>query len=626
MRRMIGAAVGMLAMLTGFSSSVVADVPVPHQRGNQRFELEWKTPPTTYLNYKVASQAKVDPLEPLPAGAIDSEPSLSYAHFMGHEFDDTGTLHDIHAPFVMEDVLIQLGMQIPEKKKCTAGFNWDRKWKLPRLYDMPGLELVSVYTIDGSDRCGDADCVQISGFHDFILPDKEPADGAARWFGFHAETTAWFNVEQGRLQASDVVIHAARWRAKATKVAAARIDYHWSVRFEFSEDFDSTAGRYLNDKVVTAISKGAERVKLMQNGDSAWPYGSRARGGTALALLTLLTCDVPADDPAVIRGFEAMKGMEFEETYSVALSLMAYEARYITDVERRAYLSEGDDKFPDFKRELSDEDRKAMQSLVDWLVANQNQTKNPFWNYNIAPDTSRFDFSNTQYALLGLASALRCEIKIPTGVVGKLVEEVVTFQQPDGPKVKRVVGYKPPKGNSRKDDGRSTYAGKPTEARGWAYATKAKWDRYAETTDSYGSMTTAGLTCLLVGLDIVDQMDAAQLKEEFGSQQAYEKWKKAATESLEDGMCWLEYWFTITRNPNHGRTWYLYYMYGLERVMMLGQVRRLGVHDWYSEGASVLVTTQNSDGSWGTMPDTCFALLFLKKGTIPSRRPVTSEK
>ncbi|MCB9893797.1 MAG: hypothetical protein H6839_05090 [Planctomycetes bacterium] len=624
--RTTGAAVSILAMLLGLAGVVIADVPMPQQRGNQRFELEWKTPPTTYLNYKVASQAKVDPLEPLPAGAIDTDPELSYAHFMGHEFDDTGALHDIHTPFVMEDLLIQLGMQIPDKKKCAAGFNWDRKWNLERLYDMPGIEFVSVYNVVGSDRCGDADCVQITGFHDFLAPDKEPAEGSARWLSFHAETTAWFNADEGRLQAVDILLHAARWRAKATKIAAAQIDYHWSVRYEFADDFDSTAGRYLNDKVITAISKGAERLSQLQYGDGGWPYGTRARGGTALALLTLLTCEVPANDPGVIRGFEAMKGMEFEETYSVALSLMAYEAKYISDVERRAYLSEGDDKFPDFKREVSEEDRKQMQALVDWLVENQNQTKNPFWNYNPTPDTSRFDFSNTQYALLGLAAALRCEIKIPTGVVGKLVGEVVNYQQADGPKVKRVIGYKPPKDNSRKDDGRSTYAGKPAQARGWAYSTKAKWDRYAETTDAYGSMTTAGLTCLLVGLDIVDQMDAAQLKEEFGSQQGYEKWKKAATEGLEDGLCWLEYWFSITRNPNKGRHWYLYYMYGLERVMMLGQVRRLGVHDWYAEGASVLVTIQNSDGSWGTMPDTCFALLFLKKGTIPSRRPITGAK
>lgn len=88
----------------------------------------------------------------------------------------------------------------------------------------------------------------------------------------------------------------------------------------------------------------------------------------------------------------------------------------------------------------------------------------------------------------------------------------------------------------------------------------------------------------------------------------------------------MEHWFSVTRNPNKGRHWYLYYLYGLERVMMLAQTHRLGAHDWYAEGASALVTIQNANGSWGNMPDTCFALLFLKKGTVPSRRIVTGNK
>jgi len=303
---------------------------------------------------------------------------------------------------------------------------------------------------------------------------------------------------------------------------------------------------------------------------------------------------------------------------------MAYEARYITEAERRAYLSEGE-KFPEFKRELTDEDRNEMQKLVDWLVENQNRQKNPFWNYTPDGETWRFDFSNTQYALLGLAAALRCNVRIPAGVISKLVEQTIAHQMPDGPKVKRVVGYKPPKDGGR-DAGRSTYASKTGKARGWNYSSKAKWDRYSETTDAYGSMTTAGLTCVLVGLDAVESMNNEQLKAEFGSQAAIDKWKKAASESLEDGMCWLEHWFSVTRNPNRGRTWYLYYMYGLERVMMLAQTRRLGVHDWYAEGASVLVSLQQENGSWGGMPDTCFALLFLKKGTVPARKPLTGSK
>jgi hypothetical protein len=619
MRRLLGSA--LIAMMAAYCwVDAAADDAAPQQR-NQRFEVEWKTPPTTYLRYNVTHQEQIDAKHPIADGVVNEEPKLGHAHFFGYEFDDSGALDPIHVPFTPEDVLIQLAMQIPSKK-CATGFEWERTWNFDRLYQLPGLKLQSRYVIGATENPGGAECLVITGEHRLVAPDKEPEDEAVRWYEFSADTVARFNIEAGRLQAADVTLHAARWRAETSNVAAARVEWHWGARYDFAADFDSMAGRYLNDRVSTAIAKGADYLGKLQNADKAWPHGKHVRGGTALALLTLLTCDVPADDEGIVAGFEALKGMELEDTYSVSVSLMAYEARYITEAERRAYLSDPD-KFPEFKREVSPEDGAEMQRLVDWLAEHQN-TDNPFWNYTEVPETQRFDFSNTQYALLGLASALRCKIRIPSGIIGRLVEEVVNYQQPEGPKVKRIVGFKPPKDNSRK--GRSTMATKPGKARGWAYASKAKWDKYTEECTSYGSMTTAGLTCLLAGIDIVDQMDAGQLKREFGNHAAIQKWKKAAEASLEDGMCWLEHWFSVTRNPNKGRYWYLYYLYGLERVMMLSHTHHLGPHDWYAQGASVLVCSQNDNGSWGNLPDTCFALLFLKKGTVPSRSVTTGKK
>jgi len=61
---------------------------------------------------------------------------------------------------------------------------------------------------------------------------------------------------------------------------------------------------------------------------------------------------------------------------------------------------------------------------------------------------------------------------------------------------------------------------------------------------------------------------------------------------------------------------------------VLAGVDWMGEHDWYGEGADYLLGTQERSGNWRVegrpLVSTCFALLFLKKGTIPvSRGAVT---
>jgi hypothetical protein len=68
-----------------------------------------------------------------------------------------------------------------------------------------------------------------------------------------------------------------------------------------------------------------------------------------------------------------------------------------------------------------------------------------------------------------------------------------------------------------------------------------------------------------------------------------------------------------------------YYLYALERAGMLYDTALIGNHDWYLDGARVILAAQKPDGSWAesgpaTMRptwDTCFAILFLKRATRP---------
>ncbi len=58
--------------------------------------------------------------------------------------------------------------------------------------------------------------------------------------------------------------------------------------------------------------------------------------------------------------------------------------------------------------------------------------------------------------------------------------------------------------------------------------------------------------------------------------------------------------------------------------MVMTNVRKLGDHDWYREGADFLLKIQEKEGKWNNqigwrshLTATCFALLFLKRSTYP---------
>ena len=53
---------------------------------------------------------------------------------------------------------------------------------------------------------------------------------------------------------------------------------------------------------------------------------------------------------------------------------------------------------------------------------------------------------------------------------------------------------------------------------------------------------------------------------------------------------------------------------------MIFDLNKIGGRDWYNWGVDVILPNQMEDGSWRDrfpgMPDTCFALLFLKRANI----------
>lgn len=64
----------------------------------------------------------------------------------------------------------------------------------------------------------------------------------------------------------------------------------------------------------------------------------------------------------------------------------------------------------------------------------------------------------------------------------------------------------------------------------------------------------------------------------------------------------------------------LYFLWSLERMSVVYDLKTVAGKDWYVWGSEIIVNAQNKDGSWSdsfpVIPDTCFALLFLKRVNI----------
>lgn len=175
------------------------------------------------------------------------------------------------------------------------------------------------------------------------------------------------------------------------------------------------------------------------------------------------------------------------------------------------------------------------------------------------------DLSNTQYAALGLRAAQASGVDVPPRVWRHLARAVLAYRTGDG---------------------------------GFGYRAGAK--------NATGSMTTAG-----IGVLAICEAELARARMLDGELEHELPRARAA------GWRWLDEHFSVEENPPGG-PWLHYYLYGLERAGALAGVERIGEHGWYTEGARVLLDTQDGAGEWhGTFEReaTLFALLFLRRAT-----------
>jgi hypothetical protein len=366
----------------------------------------------------------------------------------------------------------------------------------------------------------------------------------------------------------------------------------------------------LKPRIDEAVDRGVKWLKSQQGGDgcisdNGYGVGSaQGTGATAMSALALMHSGVPPDDPVVKKAFAYLASKKLNQSYDLALYLMAIEGKYLplTMIEDVENYSE-DKAREEIARKLTKEDRDAAERAVQALLATQHESG----MFGYAGGAGYPNLSSTQYAVLGLKSASRMGISIP----GPAWKKVLGYLN-----VSRVLG-----GNQR--DLKLVYRGGeeekvPAFPLGWGYIHPA----YPSPT---GTMTAAALTILAVaGSELTREKNLS------------ERDAKNLHESALGALAWLQENYGIRAGTPEGCGYAAampyYYLYGLERASILADVRSLEGHDWYHEGAAVILSWQGSDGRWQgphgtTVVDTAFALLFLKRATIPIetfRRKVAS--
>jgi hypothetical protein len=338
-------------------------------------------------------------------------------------------------------------------------------------------------------------------------------------------------------------------------------------------------------RVGQAIQKGVAFLK-----GQIGKYGTlNPRRSEELILWTLVHAGLGETDPDVAALLKTVTETPLQWTYNVSLQAMILEE--LDRVKWQARLAE------------------CAQFLAD------NQCQNGQWSYG-EPTTATPD--------------------IPTGGKGKDVASGGGSKKPSKPGMTRTkpkVTRKIPIQKTRDgkpigDNSNSQYASLGLRAchdAGIVFpesmvALADKWWRDSITGDGgwgylhkndqgYGSMTAGALG----GILICDYMQNRP-------------WMK--DKDVLAGIDWITKHFKVDGNPESTEAadqggWHYYWLYALERAGIFYGTEKFGPHEWYVEGANLLLGAQSGDGSWTSKGaahpiwDTCFAILFLRRATRP---------
>ena len=306
----------------------------------------------------------------------------------------------------------------------------------------------------------------------------------------------------------------------------------------------AAAAGFSDDAVAGAIDRGVKFLFSKQQASGTWgPHGNNYPvGPTAIAVYAILESGVSPQEPRIAKALLWLAKNNTDRTYGLGLRCNCWLVA---------------------NRQTSDRYRPLLVRDASLLYRSTHRGAH---NYPATgrPDTSRYDNSNTQFAVLGIWAADMNHVEVPMAYWRAAMEHWTGDQNSDG---------------------------------GWPYH-KGKKGK-GQQAGSRGTMTAGGLATLFICFDKLHAADFVRCNRTFDFK------------PISRGLDWLDR--NYQRDLASGRQLY-YYLYGVERVGLASGYKYFGKTDWYKQGASILLRKQSANGSWGSIPNTAFAVLFLVRG------------
>ncbi len=333
--------------------------------------------------------------------------------------------------------------------------------------------------------------------------------------------------------------------------------------------------------VDAAIRRGVDYLWSKQRRSGRWvsrAFEAKFRlGQTALVAYTLRRASVVPTDPRLRRGVQPLLDRSNVTTvYARSLTLMLWCA---LDARQYRPLILEDIRF--LEKQQSDEGA--------WGYGRQSRAN---------PTKDWYDQSNSQFALAALATAAEAGFDVSPRVWRRAEASWLNHQNTDG---------------------------------GWGYVVGADASGSLPDVESDRSMAAAGLASLMVIADQLHLKDAGAFNGRFKAKCGLPpKEPHAIDQALDRAWVWWDKNFDSTSIPvapaaiatDPHRPFPAFYLHLVSRLGTLSGRRSFGQHDWARAVSRQLVDRQQAEGSWGTVHESCFAILAL----LETRRPVLISK